>query len=47
MEQENKEGYECDMRKEAKAYEEMIKENISAIENFDYRAVVKVDHSYV
>ena len=26
---------------------EMIKENISAIENIDYRAVVKVDHSYI
>ena len=26
---------------------DMVKENISAIENFDYRAVVKVDHSYV
>ena len=26
---------------------DMIKENIAAIENIDYRAVVKVDHSYI
>ena len=26
---------------------DMIKENISSIDNFDYRAVVKVDHSYI
>ena len=26
---------------------DMVKENISAIEGFDYRAVVKVDHSYI
>ena len=26
---------------------DMVKENVSAMESFDYRAVVKVDHSYV